>query len=68
MEFITNRYIFNLNSNETFLEQGGLINMTTPLQNNFFSDIPDYMVTVSLISDQWGMYFHAIIINNNIHK
>lgn len=36
--------------------------MTTQLQNDIFSNIPDYMITVSLISDQWGTYLCTIII------
>ncbi|XP_026813097.1 probable ATP-dependent DNA helicase HFM1 [Rhopalosiphum maidis] len=39
--------------NEKFLEQGGVIQMTTPLQNNFFLDMPNYEIIICLISDYW---------------
>ncbi|KAE9526604.1 hypothetical protein AGLY_013252 [Aphis glycines] len=39
--------------NEQFLEQRGVINMTTPLQNNFFSDKLNYEITICVISDYW---------------
>ncbi|CAH1708540.1 unnamed protein product [Aphis gossypii] len=41
--------------NEQFLEQRGVINMTTPLQNNFFSDKLNYEITICVISDYWGI-------------
>ncbi|KAF0761666.1 putative ATP-dependent DNA helicase HFM1 [Aphis craccivora] len=39
--------------NEQFLEQGGVINMTTTLQDNFFSDKLNYEITICVISDYW---------------
>ncbi|VVC29408.1 Hypothetical protein CINCED_3A012551 [Cinara cedri] len=39
--------------NEDFLKQEGVIDMTVLLKNECFFHIPDYTVTVCLISDQW---------------
>lgn len=30
--------------------------MTTPLQNNFFSDKLNYEITICVISDYWGEF------------
>lgn len=48
--------IIILNSNEEFIEEGGVINMDVSLENIWYLDIPDYTVTICLISDQWSMY------------
>lgn len=42
--------------NEEFLEHEGIINITISLQSTFFADLPDYIITVCLISDQWSTY------------
>ncbi|XP_022174599.1 probable ATP-dependent DNA helicase HFM1 isoform X2 [Myzus persicae] len=39
--------------NEEFLEQGGVINIITSLQNKFFLDKHNYEITICLISDYW---------------
>jgi len=49
-------YDFFFRSNEEFLGQGGVINMTASLQNTFFLDKPNYEITICLISDYWGMF------------
>lgn len=55
--FVMMFYIYIFNSNEEFLKQRGIINMTVTLKKKKYLDIPDYTVTVCLISDQWGTYY-----------
>lgn len=48
-------FFFYFDRNEEFLEHEGIINMAISLQSIFFADLPDYIITVCLISDQWSM-------------